>query len=274
MIFRSEFVKQHKHAGRRQQELSVMAACAWRTLGTDGQTEWYEKAALAKGKHDIKNPELKAPRQRPKPYRPRVNARDVAHTDAIHPVRETYATLSPSLSARRRMRKSVEQPIVPPSTLFIQDPIPIARSATFTSSSTLAHALHPPSFFAGHHYHRSEEVNTSVSAFAFHELHTEPILTTFDSPLQASNQINTTEAQTFRSGPGLQKSVASTTSLPVLFPLRRPLRLRHPVTASLPKMFQAFLVRLSIQVQCRRATGAIESLSRIIILYQPPVTGT
>jgi len=170
MIFRSDFVKQHKLAGRRQQELSVMAACAWRALGTDGQTGWYEKAALAKGQYDI-NPELKAPRQRPKPYRPRANARDVVLTDTIRPVREKYATVSPALSARRGMRKSMEQPIIPPSTP-VQDPIHTAQSSdTGTSSSALAHALHPLSIFSGHQHYSQVEINTSVSAPAFHVSH-------------------------------------------------------------------------------------------------------
>jgi hypothetical protein len=168
MIFRSEFVKQHKHVGRRQQELSIMAACAWRALGTDGQTGWYEKAALAKGQYAINNPELKAPRQRRKPYRSRVNARDVVHTDTMRLVRETYATLSPSLSARRRKRESVDQPIIPPSPLTIQDPMPIAPSSTFASPSAPAHALHPPSFLAGYQYHHRPEINTSVSTFPRH----------------------------------------------------------------------------------------------------------
>lgn len=190
MIFRSDFVKQHKLAGQRQQELSVMAACAWRALGTEGQSGWYEKAALAKNQYNI-NPELKAPRQRPKPYRPRVNARDVVQTDNMRPVRETYTTLSPALSARRRMRKSTEQPIISPSTP-VQDPLPTARSSDTTSSSALAHALHPLSFFTGHHHYTQDEINTSVSAPAFHVSHIEPVLTSaFDSPHQV---INPTEA--------------------------------------------------------------------------------
>jgi hypothetical protein len=170
MLFRSEFVKQHKHIGRRQQELSVMAACAWRALGTEGQTGWYEKAALAKTKYDTQNTEHKAPRQRPKPYRSRLTAGD---PEPMRPVRDIYATLNPALSTRRKTRKSVDE-LLSPMIPSAPDSLPAQRSPSLHSPSPLIHA---PSFHPGyyHHYNGPNIANPSVSSS--HEAHNEHILT-------------------------------------------------------------------------------------------------
>jgi hypothetical protein len=155
MLYRSEFVKHHKHVEQRQQELSIMSARAWRALGIDGQTEWYEKAALAKGQYDIKA----TTSQRPKPYRPRVNSRNVARTDVTSRVRDTYATYIPALSARLITRNSVDEPLSQ-SPLSVQDVASTVRSLGLMPSSSLAHAS---SFFAGHHYHYVPEEAVSPS---------------------------------------------------------------------------------------------------------------
>lgn len=175
MLFRSDYVRQNKHIGRRQQELSILAACAWRALGTDGQTGWYEKAAMARDQYDTTNKKESKPaaRQRQRPYRPRGNGRDedVVRAETGRSVRETYATVGPhSGLSRRRMRKNSDESLSP-STLSVQ---PTTTNTTVRSSTTI---MASPSFIASphhhhhrHHYHhrctnRSEESTILASTF-------------------------------------------------------------------------------------------------------------
>jgi hypothetical protein len=141
MIFRSDFVKQHKHVGRRQQELSIMAACAWRALGTDGQTGWYEKAALAKGQYDIKS----------RSSRPLVNDRSRIARESMLAMSFTRTLCALSgrripqpAPARRRMRKSLDQPII---TLDSFHTGPYAHRAKFDPDVFLFLGTCPPSSF-------------------------------------------------------------------------------------------------------------------------------
>lgn len=153
MIFRSAFVRQHKHIGRRQRELSSLAGCAWRALGTDGQTEWYEKAALAKDKFNQKSG-VEAIRRRPNPYR----ARNVVRAD----IGRTEATDGPPLFAQYVKPECVENPLSLP-TLSARDYVATPRTQTLTSFPALG--LHSPSFFAGPYRHQ-EMTSASVRVSA------------------------------------------------------------------------------------------------------------